>query len=74
MLYWAKNVFYLLIFTKVQLHININNIPPLEPQGAAGWWFSRFTPPIKQTAMIDITEILLKVALNTTIPPPPPFF
>jgi hypothetical protein len=33
MLYWAKNVFYLLIFTKVQLHININNILPLEPQG-----------------------------------------
>jgi hypothetical protein len=29
----GKKCFYLLIFTKVQLHININNIPPLEPQG-----------------------------------------
>jgi hypothetical protein len=39
----------------------------------AGWWFSLFTPPIKPTAMIDISEILLKVALNTTISPPPFF-
>jgi hypothetical protein len=32
----------------------------------------RFPQPIKLTAMIDITEILLKVALNTKNPIPNP--
>jgi hypothetical protein len=35
---------------------------------AAGWWFSPSTPPVSftnKTGRHDITEILLKVALNT---------
>jgi hypothetical protein len=35
---------------------------------AAGRWFTKYTPPIKQDSH-DITEILLKVALNTITPP-----
>ncbi|CAB9544185.1 hypothetical protein BROOK1789C_1493 [Bathymodiolus brooksi thiotrophic gill symbiont] len=35
---------------------------------AAGRWFSQYTPPIKQDSH-DITEILLKMALNTKITP-----
>jgi hypothetical protein len=35
---------------------------------AAGQWFSQYTPPIKQDSH-DITEILLKVALNTITTP-----
>jgi hypothetical protein len=35
---------------------------------AAGRWFSQYTPPIKQDSH-DITEILLKVALNTITTP-----
>ena len=34
----------------------------------AGQWFSWLTPPIKQDNH-DITEILLKVTLNTISPP-----
>ena len=35
---------------------------------ATGRWFSPGSPPIKLTAMHDIIEILLKVALNTIKP------
>jgi hypothetical protein len=37
-------------------------------RSVAGRRFSQYTPPIKQDSH-DITEILLKVALNTITPP-----
>ena len=60
----------------MQIHVSAIKIPLLLDTTllikfvrlVAGRWFSQYTPSIKQDSH-DITEILLKVALNTRTPP-----